>query len=123
MFTKVALQKGEVIDEMTELMGAETAQQINRKILFVPCETYEKIALHCGFSLQYKYKTTSIVKFQNVQEMLDWWYGTTHGVFNAIMIDQATLEKFKRSFEDKALEVDIGLVATLIFLKPFTVSV
>ena len=120
---QVALQMGKLIDQMTELMGAETAQQINHKFLFVPCETYEQIALHCGFSLQFKYKTTSIVKFQNVKEMLDWWYGTTHGVFNAIMIDPATLEEFKRSFEDKALEVDIGVVATLIFLKPVIVSV
>ena len=120
---QVTLQKGKLFDQMNELMGTETAQLIDRKLLFVPCETYEQIAFHCGFSLQFKYKTTKIVKFQNVDEILEWWYGTTYGAFNPKMIDPATLEEFKRPFEDRALDVDIGVVATLIFLKPAIVSV
>ena len=58
---------------------------------------FEEIAL----SLQLKLKTPAVIKYK--------------------LIDTAVLEAFKRPFGDKALEIEIGILATLIFVKPLSV--
>ena len=118
---QVGIQMIKLFDQMNELMGAERVQLINDRLIFSPCEIYEEIALSCGFSLQLKLKTPAVVKYKNIEHLFDWWYGTTHGVFDQKLIDTAALEAFKRPFGDKALEIEIGILATLIFVKPLSV--
>ena len=117
---QVGVKQIKLFPQMTELMGAETVQLINDKIVFAPCEIYEEVGLSCGFSLQLKLETPAIVKYKNIDDLFDWWYATTHGMFDPKLIDTATLEEFKKPFGDKALEMDIGVVATLIFVKPLS---
>ena len=114
---QVGIQKANLLDHINALMGAETVQLIEDKLVFALCEMYEKIGLSCGFSLQLKLKTPTVIKYKNIEDLFDWWYGTTHGMFDTKLIDTATLEEFKRPFGDKALEIEIGIVATLIFVK------
>ena len=117
---QVGIQKAKLLDHINALMGPETVQLIEDRLVFAPCEIYEKIGLSCGLSLQLKLKTPTIIKYKNIEDLFDWWYGTTHGMFDTKLIDTATLEEFKKPFGDKALEIEIGVVATLIFVKPLS---
>ena len=118
---QVGIQKAKLFDQITELMGAKKVQLINDSLVFAPCEIYEEIGISCGFSLQLKLKTPTVIKYKNIEDLFDWWYATTHGMFDPKLIDTATLEEFKRPFGDKALEIEIGVAATLIFAKPLSV--
>ena len=115
---QVVLRKVDLIDQMNELMSPEKLELINDMLVFTPSADFEQIAFSCGFTLKIKIETPSVVKFKNVEEMLDWWYGTTYGVFNPTLVDKDRLEQFKKPFGDKAYEVVVGHVATFIFVKP-----
>ena len=49
------------------LMGTETVQLIEDKLVFAPCEIYEKNGASCEFSLQLKKKHPTVSKYKNIE--------------------------------------------------------
>ena len=106
------------LGQLCDLMGPDTSKRIKEFWHFVSFEAYEEMAVQCGFSLKFKggHDTSRVMKFQNIEAVMDMWRAATHGVFDPTQIDAVTLNSFVKGFGDKTIQFQ-GSVVTFIFIK------
>ena len=68
-------------------------------------EDYERISLKCQFSIEYKAELETAYDFPSFDALLDWWHGTTHGVFKPALISNGDMRRFKMLYRGNPVKV------------------
>ena len=92
-----------LLSHLCDLAGAENFNE--EKFFFSTVEGYEELSLKCGFSIESKAESEIVYDFPNFDSLLDWWHGTTHGVFKPALIDSDTMQRFKMLYGDNPIKV------------------
>ena len=110
------MRQPDILLQLGDLMGTGRAQQINEKFDFNSCEYYESLATETGFTIEFMDPTPSRISFPSVSSLMEWWFATTHGMFNPQLVDSSTSDMFTTTYYDgKNVEFDIPI--TKIVLK------
>ena len=96
-----------ILHQLCDLMGPDISKHIMESNYFVPFEAYEEMAVsQCGFLMKFKESCDKVMTFLNIEALIDWWFATTHGVFDPTLIDAVTLDGFVKRFRDKPVQFD-----------------
>ena len=66
-----------------------------------------------GFSVEFKDEHDTVVCYPDMESLMDWWHGTTHGLFKPELIDADALKSLKETYKSEKL----GKTGTLIMSK------
>ena len=114
-FAFIAVTKQpDILLQLGDLMGSATAQQINEKFDFKSCEYYESLATESGFKIEFVDPTPSRISFPSVSSLMEWWFATTHGMFNPQLVDGSTLDMFTKTYDDRNVVFDIPIAKIVL---------
>ena len=96
------------LSDLTALNGKGQEQIFIESLHFEEMATYEKLAINCGFSVDYVAESEIVYAFPDINATLDWWHGTTHGFFKPELIDQHRQQQFEMLYTNSQTgEVEI----------------
>ena len=82
----------QILRQLCDLMGPDISKDIMESHYFVSFEAYKEMAVQCGFLVKFKEGCDKVMTFLNIEALVDWWFATTHGVFDPTLIDAVTLD-------------------------------
>ena len=103
-----------ILLQLGDLMGPATSQRINEKFEFMPCEFYDSLASKYGFLVEFVDTTPSRISFPSVSSLMEWWFATTHGMFNPRLLENSSLDAFTKIYEGQNVEFDIPIAKFIL---------
>ena len=97
-----------VLRQLRLLMDPTHSSALAERLYYVPRETYEQLALSCGFSVERCQVNEVVYRFPNAESLYRWYSASTHGAFNPEFIERVALEEFEKQFMNKSVEVDFS---------------
>ena len=113
----VVLSHSEFFDQLMNSMDVRAKDRMYKMFHYVPAERYIELGRSYGFSLESVESFPSVSKFENIDEVINWWYETTHRKFDPKYIEKARLDELKQPHGDGPIEFVLGNVAMIIFKK------
>ena len=102
-----------ILKTLNELCGEEVARKYNESVFFSPLVVYEEAAKKVGLSVELRDEFNVVSSFPDMESLMDWWHGTTHGVFKPELIDADALKNLKETHKSESH----GKIGTLIMKK------
>ena len=113
----VALSHSEFFDQLMDPMDVRAKDGVYKMFHYVPAERYIELGRSYGFSLESVESFPSVSKFENIDEVINWWCEATHRKFDPKYIEKARFEELKQPHGDRPIEFMLGNVAMIILKK------
>ena len=88
----------DVLIKLLSLCGEEAVRKHEKRMFRSPLIVYQEAAKEVGFSVDIKDEVETLVSFPDMESLMDWWRGTTHGLFKTELVDGDTLKNFKETY-------------------------
>lgn len=93
---------GASVDLLDELMAISPGCPINPldTVDFLPENPWVELLQSRGFMIEHSQTLDNTMTFATVDELYDWWEGTSHGRFQRTHVDPAERDAFEATFEN-----------------------
>ena len=88
-----------VLIKLLSVCGEETVRKFKEKDFTCPLTVYEQTAKKYGFCVDVQDDIQESVSFPDMESLMDWWYGTTEGLFKPELVDEYTLKTLKETYK------------------------
>ena len=103
-----------MFDEINDLMGEERSKELRDKWGWKPLQYYEELAYSAGFRVELSRSTARRMEFSDINALMEWWRGTTHGYFDEAHIEEPMLSAFKSKYGVKPIVVNWPFVVMIL---------
>ena len=84
-----------IINALSELVGPEFLDTLKcRQQMFVCADTYCQLAESAGFVVTFKKLESTTVEWSNLEELISYFHGVSHGLFDISTVSKEGLEKY-----------------------------
>ena len=96
-----------ILCKLSYLMGPDKGAAILNSFSFATSDEYKQLAVDHGFAVLHFEDKIIEHLWKNIDDLITWWTGVCHGVFDPSAIDPVELQNFKKPYGEKP--VDIGM--------------
>ena len=91
----------DVLLKLLSFCGEDAIRKHSERVFKVPLTFYGETAKEVGFSVDLQEEGEAVVSFPDMESLMDWWHGTTHGLFKPELIDADALKNLKETYQSK----------------------
>ena len=91
----------DVLLKLLSFCGEDTIRKYRGKVFRAPLTFYGETAKEVGFSVDLQEEMEAVVSFPDMESLMDWWHGTSQGVFKPELSDADALKELKETYKSE----------------------
>ena len=97
-----------IFENLLNLCGEEVTRKYEEITFMLPLMAYAETAKNVGFTVDVQREEDVVTTFPDIEILMDWWHGTTHGLFKPELIDADALKSLEETHKSEITTHGIG---------------